>query len=81
MSSLLTYSPTHLLTFLILKGEVVMSMNSLRGAVEWALMVALVFGAGAVAQAQNDEASRTASVVQIGRADGDQAEAELAAAR
>ena len=36
----------------ILKGEVVMSKNSLRGAVEWALMVALVFGAGAVAQAQ-----------------------------
>lgn len=53
-----------------------MSRNSLRGAVEWALMVALVFGAGAVAQAQNDEAPDK-GVVKIGRADGDQSKPNL----
>jgi membrane-associated protease RseP (regulator of RpoE activity) len=47
-----------------------MSMQSFRGAVEWALMVALVFGAGAVAQAQNDESKDDAKVIQIGPADG-----------
>jgi membrane-associated protease RseP (regulator of RpoE activity) len=53
-----------------------MSRNSLRGAVEWALMVALVFGAGAVAQAQNDEKS-DGNIVKIGHADGDQAKPNL----
>jgi membrane-associated protease RseP (regulator of RpoE activity) len=46
-----------------------MSISSLRGAVEWALMVALVFGAGAVAHAQQEEAEDDGRVVQIGRAD------------
>ncbi len=53
-----------------------MFRNSLRGGVEWALMVALVLGAGAVAQAQNDEPS-DGKVVKIGRADGDQAKPDL----
>ena len=53
-----------------------MSRNSLRGAVEWALMVALVLGVGAVAQAQNDDKS-DGKVVKIGRADGDQAKPDL----
>ena len=34
-----------------------MSWN-LRGTVEWALMVALVLGVGAIAQAQNDQPVR-----------------------
>jgi membrane-associated protease RseP (regulator of RpoE activity) len=46
-----------------------MSLSSFRGAVEWALMVGLVFGAGAVAQAQQDEEKPNDRVVQIGRAD------------
>jgi membrane-associated protease RseP (regulator of RpoE activity) len=45
-----------------------MSISQLRGAVEWALIVALVFGAGAVAHA-NDEAKTDGPVVQIGRSD------------
>lgn len=45
-----------------------MSISYLRGATEWALMVALVFGAGAIAQAQ-DEENPDKNVVQIGRAD------------
>lgn len=49
-----------------------MSISYLRGATEWALMVALVFGAGAIAQAQDEEKSDKA-VVQIGRADKDDA--------
>ena len=45
-----------------------MSWSYLRGATEWALMVGLVFGAGAIAQAQEDTKS-DGNVVQIGRAD------------
>ena len=45
-----------------------MSWNYLRGATEWALMVGLVFGAGAIAQAQEDTKS-DGNVVQIGRSD------------
>jgi membrane-associated protease RseP (regulator of RpoE activity) len=45
-----------------------MSVSNFRGAVEWALMVGLVFGAGAMAQAQEDEQSND-RVVKIGRAD------------
>lgn len=55
-----------------------MTKNSLRGAVEWALMVALVFGVGAVAQAQND-AKPDGKVVKIGRSDGDEAKPKLPA--
>ncbi len=55
-----------------------MIKNSLRGAVEWALMVALVLGVGAVAQAQN-EAKPDGKVVKIGRADGDAAKSKLPA--
>jgi membrane-associated protease RseP (regulator of RpoE activity) len=44
--------------------------------VEWALMVALVLGVGAVAQAQNDEPS-DGKVVKIGRSDGDAAKPDL----
>jgi PDZ domain len=44
-----------------------MTWNYLRGATEWALMVGLVFGAGAIAQAQ--EGAKSGGVVQIGRAD------------
>jgi membrane-associated protease RseP (regulator of RpoE activity) len=50
------------------KGEVVMSRKSLRGAVEWALMVALVLGVGAIAQAQNDQQSDD-HIVKIGHTD------------
>jgi hypothetical protein len=46
-----------------------MSWNNLRGATEWALMVGLVFGAGAIARAQEDPAKSDGSVVQIGRSD------------
>jgi hypothetical protein len=46
-----------------------MSVSSFRGAVEWALLVGLVFGAGAIAQAQQDEEQPDGRVVQIGRAD------------
>lgn len=55
-----------------------MTKNSLHGAVEWALMVALVLGVGAVAQAQN-EAKPDGKVVKIGRADGDAAKPKLPA--
>jgi hypothetical protein len=47
----------------------IMSWSNLRGATEWALMVGLVFGAGAIAQAQED--AKSDGVVQIGRADKD----------
>jgi hypothetical protein len=46
-----------------------MSVSNFRGAVEWALMVGLVFGAGAIAQAQQEEEQPDGRVVQIGRAD------------
>jgi membrane-associated protease RseP (regulator of RpoE activity) len=45
-----------------------MSWSNLRGATEWALMVCLVFGAGAIAQAQ-DDAKSDGNVVKIGRPD------------
>ncbi|MEX0613308.1 MAG: PDZ domain-containing protein [Pirellulales bacterium] len=45
-----------------------MSMNRFRGAVEWALMVALVLGAGALAQAQ-DQDTDDGPVIQIGKGD------------
>src|ERR1044072_4963489 len=47
-----------------------MSISCLRGATEWALMVALVFGAGVFAQAQEEQQSEK-GVVQIGRTDKD----------
>ena len=53
-----------------------MSRNSLQGAVEWALMVALVLGVGAIAQAQNDERA-DGKVVKIGRSDVGQAKPDL----
>lgn len=49
-----------------------MPVTRFRGAVEWALMVGLVFGAGALAQAQNDEAQSDAKIVRIGPSDGRQ---------
>jgi membrane-associated protease RseP (regulator of RpoE activity) len=49
-----------------------MSKYQFRGAVEWALMVGLIFGAGAVAQAQNDEAQDDSRVIQIGPADANE---------
>src|SRR5437868_14140911 len=49
-----------------------MSISYLRGVTEWALMVALIFGAGAIARAQDEEPSDK-NVVKIGRADGEQA--------
>ncbi len=56
-----------------------MSISYLRGATEWALMVALIFGAGAIAQAQ-DEEKPDKSVVQIGRADKEDAVPNLPSA-
>jgi membrane-associated protease RseP (regulator of RpoE activity) len=47
---------------------VIMSWKSLRGTVEWALMVALVLGVGAIAQAQNDQQSDD-HIVKIGHTD------------
>jgi hypothetical protein len=49
-----------------------MSVTSLRGAVNWALMVALVLGAGAMAQAQEENES-DGKVVRIGSSDGEKA--------
>lgn len=52
-----------------------MSMNSLRGAVNWALMVALVLGAGAVARAQSESENESdGKVVRIGSSDGEKAQ-------
>jgi hypothetical protein len=51
------------------EGEQSMSKNFLRGSSEWALMVALVFGAGLFAQAQAAEEEPQGPVVQIGQAD------------
>src|SRR5450432_1577946 len=45
-----------------------MSWSYLRGATEWALMVGLVFGTGAIAQAQEDN-KPDGNVVQIGHSD------------
>jgi len=42
-----------------------MSLTCLRNPLEWALMVALVFGAGAIAQAQNEEAATEGRIVKI----------------
>jgi membrane-associated protease RseP (regulator of RpoE activity) len=53
-----------------------MSMNYLRGVTEWALMVALVFGTGATARAQEDPKSDE-GVVKIGRPDGDTTKPDL----
>jgi hypothetical protein len=47
----------------------IMSVSRFLGAVEWALMVGLVFGSGAIAQAQQAEEEQDGRVVQIGRAD------------
>jgi membrane-associated protease RseP (regulator of RpoE activity) len=57
--------------------KIVMSMNRFRGVVETALSVALVFGAGALAQAQDEEADG-GPVIQIGK--GDVEEPELSSA-
>src|SRR6195256_2021338 len=46
-----------------------MTWCNLRGVTEWALMVGLVFGAGAIARAQEDPAKSDGNVVQIGRSD------------
>ena len=46
-----------------------MSLSNLRNTMEWALMVALVFGAGAIAQAQNEDATNEGRIVQIGPSD------------
>ena len=54
-----------------------MSMNHLRGSLEWALMVALVFGAGAIAQAQDEEAEAEGPVIQIGKADAEAADPKV----
>jgi membrane-associated protease RseP (regulator of RpoE activity) len=51
-----------------------MSVTKFRGAVEWALMVGLVFGAGALARAQEEDAQSDAKIIRIGPSDG-QAEA------
>jgi membrane-associated protease RseP (regulator of RpoE activity) len=50
-----------------------MSKHSFRGALEWALMVAVVLGAGAAAQAQVEDASGGGPVIQIGKGDAEQA--------
>ncbi|HEY4234184.1 MAG TPA: PDZ domain-containing protein [Lacipirellulaceae bacterium] len=49
-----------------MKGEERMSLASLRNSIEWALMVALVFGGGLVAQAQNQDKEAKGHIVQIG---------------
>ena len=46
-----------------------MTWCNLRGVTEWALMVGLVFGAGAIARAQEDPVKSDDNVVQIGRSD------------
>jgi len=51
-----------------------MSKNWLQGGTEWALMVALVFGTGAIAQAQEDQPD--GPVIHIGPADGNAAASE-----
>jgi membrane-associated protease RseP (regulator of RpoE activity) len=49
-----------------------MSLNYLRGAAGFALVVAAVVGAGAIVQAQQDESQDQGRVVQIGKDDVDQ---------
>lgn len=46
-----------------------MSLKLLRSASDWALIVGLVFGTGAVAQAQNENEGVEGPVIQIGKAD------------
>src|SRR4051794_21999667 len=53
-----------------------MSISYLRAATEWALMIALVFGAGAIARAQ-DQDRQDDKVVRIGKSDQDQARPNL----
>src|SRR3972149_5705182 len=71
---LLTCSPAHQT-----RGDEKMWKQQLRGSVEWALMVALIFGAGAIAQAQEEKAQAEGRIVQIGPADGQRATTEEAA--
>lgn len=47
-----------------------MSMNRFRGAVEWALMVALVAGSGVIAQANDESVPADGRVIRIGPEDG-----------
>jgi hypothetical protein len=55
-----------------------MSVNYFRGLTEWALMVALVFGAGAAVRAQNqDNEIANEGVVKIGRPDAEQGRPNL----
>jgi membrane-associated protease RseP (regulator of RpoE activity) len=54
-----------------------MSINQFRGVVEWVLMVALVFGAGAIAQAQDEDADNGGPVIQIGKGDAENPEHPL----
>jgi len=50
-----------------------MSLNHFRNTVEWALLVALVFGAGAIAQAQDEEGPSAGRIVRIGPGGDEQA--------
>jgi hypothetical protein len=52
-----------------LEEKQIMSMSFVRGSSAWALMTALVFGGGAVAQAQNNDGEAGGPVIQIGEAD------------
>ncbi len=54
-----------------------MSIKKLKGSMEWALMVALIFGGGAIARAQNDQAAQNegqppGKIVRIGPTGGGQ---------
>jgi hypothetical protein len=51
-----------------------MSQTNLRNSVEWALMVTLVLGLGAIAQAQDDASEPEGRIIQIGPADADDAQ-------
>jgi hypothetical protein len=53
-----------------------MKTDYLRGLLEWSLMVALVFGTGAIVQAQQDQSQPEGPIVQIGPADESPASAE-----
>src|SRR4051812_512735 len=55
-----------------------MSISYLRGATEWSLMVALVFGAGAMARAQ-DQDRQADKVIRIGKSDHDSTKPNLPA--
>jgi membrane-associated protease RseP (regulator of RpoE activity) len=52
-----------------------MSIHSLRNAMNWALIVALVLGAGAIARAEDGQTG--GKVIRIGHSDGDKAEPKL----